>query len=306
MKKLIIVALCLLSANILTAGNTQSGVPDAQAEEPALSDYELLDELYHALNTNDPEEITEVLSTMEAQQKLNLLNDYFIRYIDNTKGEWHMRSALLYATYRGFTDIVDLLLQYGANANGGPLEIDNPSTLRDYVVLTPLQVAGLQGQSLAVQHLLQAGANPNYRIQYEGTALNTALFCAIKGHCSADTIAMLLEKGAQRCPYLSKDGEGSALHCAAKNKNEDAIRALLSSFSTESDKKRYVEMVNNNGETALHLAAVTGHCPSISALLDNGAPIHATNCHGNTPLKVAREQNHIDAVKLLFACGASY
>lgn len=54
-----------------------------------------------------------------------------------------------------------------------------------------------------------------------------------------------------------------------------------------------------NGETALHAAAMFGHLPVVKQLIAAGSDIHWKNQDGLTPLQVARQQNFTSVVEYL-------
>lgn len=57
--------------------------------------------------------------------------------------------------------------------------------------------------------------------------------------------------------------------------------------------------VLQNGETALHAAAMFGHLPVVKQLIAAGSDIHWKNQDGLTPLQVARQQNFTSVVEYL-------
>jgi ankyrin repeat protein len=67
-----------------------------------------------------------------------------------------------------------------------------------------------------------------------------------------------------------------------------------------------VEAVNENGWTALMLAAEDGHTDTVNALAGtHNANVHAVDRSGKTALKSAAKNGHTDTVKALRALGAS-
>jgi ankyrin repeat protein len=90
-------------------------------------------------------------------------------------------SAVFSASQGGHTDVVDLLIQEGADIH---LATTKSGTV-------PLGIAATLGQTETVQRLLEAGANLNYQNKNGITALLNA---AVKGH--VQVVRLLLEKGA--------------------------------------------------------------------------------------------------------------
>jgi hypothetical protein len=54
-----------------------------------------------------------------------------------------------------------------------------------------------------------------------------------------------------------------------------------------------------DGDTALMLAARTGHAGIVQALLFTGADVEAKNRYGETAVMLAAEEGHLDIVRML-------
>ena len=106
-------------------------------------------------------------------------------------------TPLQWAMFTNQTNVVRLLLEYGANPN-----IDGP-------LGTPLQVAISRGNSEMFQLLLDHGADPNRGVG------STPLYTATqKG--SLEVVELLLARGAD--PTLATDDGTTPLHAAAKRR----------------------------------------------------------------------------------------
>ena len=66
-----------------------------------------------------------------------------------------------------------------------------------------------------------------------------------------------------------------------------------------------VDPSDDLGQTALHMAAISGCPPAVSALLEAGASVTARNNEEATPLICACIQEHIEVVRLLVEQGRS-
>lgn len=68
-----------------------------------------------------------------------------------------------------------------------------------------------------------------------------------------------------------------------------------------------VDAVNTAGETALHVASLSGHLETMQVLITAGANVHALNGSRATPLHLAAaaKQNALSACKLLLASGSN-
>lgn len=63
--------------------------------------------------------------------------------------------------------------------------------------------------------------------------------------------------------------------------------------------------VNSSKETGLHIAATSGDLKIAEALIKGGANINAQNTHGETPIRQAAQNDHIEIVELLCSFGAN-
>ncbi|CAI5506880.1 unnamed protein product, partial [Closterium sp. Naga37s-1] len=64
-------------------------------------------------------------------------------------------------------------------------------------------------------------------------------------------------------------------------------------------------LADDEGRTALHMAAANGHTEIARLLIQRGAPVNAVNRQGNTPLHWAAVNGRDSMVHLLIAAGAS-
>lgn len=100
-------------------------------------------------------------------------------------------------------------------------------------------------------------------------------------------------------PSLQQGG-GSRLHAAAARGLLSEMRGCL-----EADDGRAVHATAEDGTTALHAAAATGHAAAVTLLLDAGADPQATGRNGATPLHLAAAMGHAAAVAALLRGGAT-
>ena len=102
----------------------------------------------------------------------------------------------------------------------------------------------------------------------------------------------MLDEGV---PVDIVDGAGglTALQCAAMNNRTDVMHELLQRGADVNKRDRY------DGLTALHYSAMYNNIDAIRLLLENGASTTIKDNEGRTPIDVAREYNHQEAVLLL-------
>ena len=148
---------------------------------------------------------------------------------------------------------------------------------------TPLFLAAQQGIIENVACLLELGANP-----YEQNILGKTSFDADTAQC----IPALLRLQDMQGPNSKRQNGNTLLMDAAQN-HACIVQDLLA------DERLDVSAKNNDGETALHMAAKAGNLDSIHLLLkDRRTDQHAQDKDGNTPLHVAAQSGKIQAVGL--------
>ncbi len=83
-------------------------------------------------------------------------------------------------------------------------------------------------------------------------------------------------------------------HCclACREGRTEALKALLEAGAD-------VNIGDNDGDTALHLAAEMGHAAVVEALLAAGSPQGVQNVQGQTALALAQANSHGAVVELL-------
>jgi len=92
--------------------------------------------------------------------------------------------------------------------------------------------------------------------------------------------------------------KSTPLHEAVLNKHIDVAKFLL-------DKGAEIDARDEDGETALGVAADDGNVRIARLLVSRGANINVKNSCGDTPLTEASEEGNLDVVKLLISSGAN-
>jgi ankyrin repeat protein len=147
---------------------------------------------------------------------------------------------LEYAAYWGQIEAAEILLEHGAEVNGGP-------------GWTPLHYAAAQDRPEMVALLLARGADVNATSQGDdSTPLHTA---AVKNR--PEVAKILIEHGA--AIDAKTKSSWTACHFAASDGNVEIMRALL-------DGGADVYAVNAGNQTPLEVAMANGH-PDIIALV---------------------------------------
>ncbi|XP_066324538.1 protein VAPYRIN-like [Miscanthus floridulus] len=210
--------------------------------------------------------------------------------LDRSEPDWRAadatdesgRTLLDLAVSLGRADIVQVLLEYGADA-------DKPSRGR-----TPLETAAASGECLIAELLLANGATPA-----GSDAIHVA---AAAGH--NDVLKLLLGKPASATPasssssasfsssFTSIDAAGrdgkTPLRLAAEAGRRDAVKALLAAGA------RVDARCGTDGATALHAAARRGDEAVARLLLSHGVAGTATvrDVAGKTAFEIAAEEGH--------------
>ncbi|XP_042623178.1 ankyrin-3-like isoform X10 [Cyprinus carpio] len=90
----------------------------------------------------------------------------------------------------------------------------------------------------------------------------------------------------------------NALHLASKEGHVEVVAELIKIGAT-------VDAATKKGNTALHIASLAGQADVVKELVYNGAIINAQSQNGFTPLYMAAQENHLEVIKFLLDNGAS-
>ncbi|KAL7751827.1 hypothetical protein RI367_002827 [Sorochytrium milnesiophthora] len=232
------------------------------------------------------------------------------------------RSRLFKAAVKGQIELVNELIQAGANLN-----------MKDNAGWTPLHEAVTEKQVAIVEILLRAGANPNM----QGLGGDTPLHDAVDVE-NLQLVKLLLRYGAT--PFIRNDSSREPIHNAEQCtiddpqhasdcqlpeirntivfycKLEDALHrrdahgmTFLHRLCLENRVEMVQELVecrkvdvhtaDNAGWTPLHEAALQGHYEIADILLRNGADANARSHSGDTPLHDASCCGHTSILRLL-------
>ena len=190
---------------------------------------------------------------------------------------------------------------------------------------TPLITATLSGNLDAVKLLLKSGADPLVGDQKEGNPLHYA----IQRNRKAIAKCLLDHTMAPRMLIETNHSGSSPVHCALQQGLSDLVSKMLTVLKGTHEHRdhqdcnylhlaalggdwktvtaildiptchKFLNEVNNNGSTPLHLAAIGGHHRCVEILLSHGAMTHKCSC-GFTPFLLACRMGHAECAKLLF------
>ena len=175
--------------------------------------------------------------------------------------------------YRGQAELVQLLLQAGAN----------PNTCSSCDCIPPIVEAARSGDIATVEALLKSGADINSRDASGASALHWAI-----AHGRNNVVQYLLEHNAMtevpttrtnvcmvKCyDELDIKAGSTPLHIAAATANEIVVQQLLQAGA-------HVNTEDANGDTPFTAAAKCANVPIMQLLRQAGADINKTNKQGN-------------------------
>ncbi|KAF4425726.1 Ankyrin-3 [Colletotrichum fructicola] len=185
--------------------------------------------------------------------------------------------ALAGAAQNGHEPNVRLLLTYGADPNGISGSI------------TPLSYAVEDGHTNVVETLLEYGADPNLKTEVEGP-----LDLAVKNG-REDIVTLLIKHGAS----LDKKGSAQSGSTTLQHINPEIVPFMLKDGVG-------VNYRNDDGFTALHISAISGHIDTVRILLNHGADATIVDNSGATPLDYAIDGGHEEVVNLILENGSEF
>ena len=204
-----------------------------------------------------------------------------------------MHGALTTAAGQGHQDIVEFLLNQGANNDSSKSHSlymgsrSQPTVL--WQLANPLHAAAASSHLSVVKLLLKRGADVNGQVEDGCTALNIA----VAENCP-DIVEFLLDYDAD--PNIAEP-YGGALHIAARRGHLHIATQLIESQAT-------VDLQDRLGMTPLRDAAENGHVKVVEYLCTRGADINTQSSSGWTPLHGAAAYGHTETAACLIGEGA--
>jgi uncharacterized protein len=225
----------------------------------------------------------------------------------NTPEPQHNFTPMLIAIYNGKYDFAGMLIEHGAKVNDGSLyiaiELRNMDTYSNHP--NPAETDRTLTATDVIKMLLARGADPNQvfdkkppQIQTQGTVTvppgATPFYRAVKAS-DLTVMRMLLGKGANAglpiknggTPLMLAAGGGPARaqeeEVVDKAGRADPIEVIKMILDAGAD----INAVNDQQNTAVHLAAQKGNDKVVQYLASRGARLDLKNKQGKTPAEVA-------------------
>lgn len=212
-------------------------------------------------------------------------------YVAVFDDEWGGK-AIHHAVNTGYPDLVELLLDNGADIEAG----DNDGT-------TPLGIAADMEEADIMTLLIKRGAKINFRDNDDNTPLSFAIF-----NRSVECIKLLLHQPGIDIKNRGKSGVSYLMMAIGGRKDSDYEKWFPTFFSELLKRGCKVNDVDEDGRTAL-LGAVYHSPVSVRLLLEAGANVNLPDRDGNTPLHLCVqnvfEKENILSVTLLLKYGAN-
>ncbi|XP_052739095.1 rabankyrin-5 isoform X2 [Bicyclus anynana] len=213
----------------------------------------------------------------------------------------------------GLTEVIQTLLEHGANINSKDAEGKTPLHIaienqhsaiislllsqpgidlsaRDNRGVTPFAAALTARNNKAAQAILEK--NPSAAEQVDKKGRNF-LHVAIQT-CDMESVMFLLSVEVDVNSRVQDATLAPPLHLAAAVGNEVLLRSLLLAGARPNDRDAHKR-------TALHVAAGAGHAGIVSALASGGAECGAADAAGDSALHVAAREGHAAAARALLA-----
>ncbi len=201
-------------------------------------------------------------------------------------------TALIEAAFYGHIERVKALIEQGADVNA-----------TDSFGKSALTIAALYERTRIAKMLMRHGAviAPNLPARDKDTILqlltrsiSSILVQAIVIRDS-DAVKRLLARES----LTTQDEFGmTALHWAVAQNYEELVQDLLTVY------KPHLTLRDNEGNTALHLAARNGNNSILQVLLAHGADINVQNRQGNTALHLVTQAGNGALIQQLLRAGA--
>ena len=259
----------------------------------------------------------------EVKKRVTLEN---VNYVDETGA-----TPIMWAAYYGNEGIVNFLIKKGADVREkGYITVEHDSGF--LVFTSPLDAAAAKGHLEVVEYLIEKAGflpddNPgcvgNLFIEEEDIENYDRIIEVMKNEAECKCSKILGKLDSLTNGEYSESQQKASFVLAtnmmlwrADLVNEKPDKFMLRKVANNRKKidevfkgglrkaKSYEFFIGENGETPLITAVREGHTRVVSYLISKGADVNYKDCHGNTPLSVAREEKRQNLVEMLIKNGA--
>jgi ankyrin repeat protein len=192
-------------------------------------------------------------------------------------------TPLMRAVHARDYGIAELLIAAGAEISA-----------RNSYGVTPLYIAARAGDYVGTRLLLDAGANANSALPSGETALMTAAKAG-----NPDVVRALLTGGSNVSLLQLAERRAAAQVAEAAGYVVPTNPTATTNYAEVNARDRWY------ARTALMIAAAEGHSDVVQMLIEAGADIELLDEEGASALTLARDNGHLDVAAALVAAGAS-
>ena len=184
----------------------------------------------------------------------------------NAISDYNNGAAIHIASYSGWDDVVEKLIEHGADVH-----------CRDLTGKTPLHMASAEGWASTIGKLIQHGLSIDDTDSSGETPLHKA-----SSSSSLSAVKELIQHGAKKGVNDKNEIGETPLHKASSWGPDTIIDTLISIGSD-------INVKNNRGETPLHIAIRDSQFetnrdqPTVDALLRHGADLYCVDISGVSP-----------------------
>ncbi len=231
--------------------------------------------------TGDKEKVIPICTTKDLD-KLIWISSFYAGYF------YKNCTPLMIAVKYGGKELVQLLLEAGANANAE--SFFSGSYVEGF---TPLMEAAKNNYKETAELLIQYGADINAKCSGHHAGQNVLMIAA--EHNSKEVAELLIQHGADvnvKTEWCSYSACTALMFAAWYGTTETA--ELLIKYGAD------INAARNDGRTALMFAALQNKVESVKLLLEHGADTTITDKNGCTALMIANEKEYAkETAKLL-------
>ena len=195
-------------------------------------------------------------------------------------------SESMWAPRKGFSSVVNALIEAGAKING-----------QDEDGTTPLMQAAYRGDDQMVHELIRAGASVTAKNNNQQTALFHLAISSRSWWAHSTVVKALIEAGAD-INGQDEDGTTPLMQAAYKGHYYAVLELVKAGASVTA-------MNQQQKQRALRIACKEGHSSVVKALIEAGADINGQDEDGTTPLMEATCGYDDQMVHELIRAGAS-